>query len=276
MTIHSITKVLSLPLILMLAAMLYYGWSSGNQLSVYIVIPVSLLVALYTFHGVIDHWWLKKFPVPFDPKLKDWLTKHFPPYVLLDDEHKKKFEFRLSLYLNGRLFQSVGKEMRDVPEDIKCMVAAYGVNMTLGIDDYLIGDTDRIFLYKHPFPTPKFPFLHNVETDTEDGVIILSLEQLFNAVIRPDLYYNTAYHAYAEAIMFVNNKTEFPSFPEQTWSDIQNISGWNNETICRQTGLESVPLQAVHSTIFFTMPQKYKMILPEYYDRLSLAFNRKP
>jgi hypothetical protein len=275
-TIHSITKVLSLPLILILAAMLYNGWSSGNQLSVYLIIPVALLVALYTFHGVIDHWWLTKFPVPFDPKLKDWLTKHFPPYVVLDDELKKKFEFRLGLYINGRLFQSVGKEMRDVPEDIKCMVAAHAVNMTLGIDDYLIGDTDRIFLYKHPFPTPKFPFLHNVETDTEDGVIILSLEQLVNAIIRPDLYYNTAYHAYAEAIMFVNNKTEFPSFPEQTWSDIQNISGWNNETICRQTGYQSVPLQTVHSTIFFTMPQKYKMILPEYYDRLSLAFNRKP
>lgn len=276
MTIHSITKVLSLPLILILAAMLYNGWSSGNQLSIYLIIPVALLVALYTFHGVIDHWWLTKFPVPFDPKLKDWLTKYFPPYVVLDDELKKKFEFRLGLYLNGRLFQSVGKEMRDVPEDIKCMVAAHAVNMTLGIDDYLIGDTDRIFLYKHPFPTPKFPFLHNVETDTEDGVIILSLEQLVNAIIRPDLYYNTAYHAYAEAIMFVNNKTEFPSFPEQTWSDIQNISGWNNETICRQTGFQSVPLQTVHSTIFFTMPQKYKMILPEYYDRLSLAFNRKP
>jgi hypothetical protein len=275
-TIHSITKVLSLPLIFILAVMLYNGWSSGNQLSVYLIIPVALLVALYTFHGVIDHWWLTKFPVPFDPKLKDWLTKHFPPYVVLDDELKKKFEFRLGLYLNGRLFQSVGKEMRDVPEDIKCMVAAHAVNMTLGIDDYLIGDTDRIFLYKHPFPTPKFPFLHNVETDTEDGVIILSLEQLINAIIRPDLYYNTAYHAYAEAIMFVNNKTEFPSFPEQTWSDIQNISGWNNETICRQTGYQSVPLQTVHSTIFFTMPQKYKMILPEYYDGLSLAFNRKP
>ena len=256
--------------------MLYYGWSSGNHLSVYIVIPVALLVALYTFHGVIDHWWLTKYPVPFDPKLKEWLSNHFPPYQTMDDDLRHRFEYRLGLYLNGRLFQSVGKEMRDVPEDIKCMVAAHGVNMTLGMEDYLIGDIDRFFLYKHPFPSPRFPFLHNVETDTEDGVIILSMEQLVNAVIKPDLYYNTAYHAYADAVMYVNKKTDFPVFPEYTWTDLENISGWDKASICRQVGFENLPLLIVHATLFFTFPEKYKMQLPEYYDRLSLAFNRKP
>ena len=102
------------------------------------------------------------------------------------------------------------------------------------------------------------------------------MEQLVNAVIKPDLYYNTAYHAYADAVMYVNKKTDFPVFPEYTWADLENISGWDKTSICRQVGFENLPLLIVHATLFFTFPEKYKMQLPEYYDRLSLAFNRKP
>ncbi|MBK8348424.1 MAG: hypothetical protein IPL08_12655 [Saprospiraceae bacterium] len=123
------------------------------------------------------------------------------PYQQLHESDRSKFEYRMTLYIEGRLFSSVGSELRDVPEDIKCMVAAHGIEMCLGIDDYLIGDMDRIYLYKHPFPTPDFPFLHTVETNIEDGVIILSLEQLTNAVISPETHYNIGYHAYAEAFI---------------------------------------------------------------------------
>lgn len=263
-----------MPLILIATVMVYLGWSSGSRLSVFVIIPVGLLVVLYTFHGILDHWWLSRFPVPFDTKLKEWLTKNFPPYLKMEDASQKKFEYRLSLYINGRLFQSVGKEMRDVPEDIKCMVAAHGVNMTLGMDDYLIGDVDRIFLYKHPFPSPKYPFLHNVETDTEDGVIILSMEQLINAVIRPDQYYNTAYHAYAEAVVAVNKSLAFPHFSDDSWHDIEQISGWPKDWILQQTGFESLSLLLVHITLFFSMPERYKMLLPAQYQSLATTFNR--
>lgn len=273
MPIHSISKIIALPFVICIALMLYLGWDT--RISVWIIVPVAILVILYTFHGIIDHWWLSKYPLPFDPKLKEWLDKHFVPYQKMDGALRQKFEYRLGLYLNGRLFQSVGKEMRDVPEDIKCMVAAHGVDMSLGLDDYLIGDVDRIFLYKHPFPSPKFQFLHNVETDLEDGVIILSLEQLLNAVLRPDQYYNTAYHAYAEAIIGVCGISGFPDFDDLTWVSIEKITGWTKTSILRQTGFENISLPVLHTTIFFTMPERYQSELPEYYDTLSVLYNRK-
>jgi hypothetical protein len=275
MHIHSISKVLGLPIVLLTIGILYYTWSSNTQLSPYLVVPAILLVFLYVFHGPLDHWWLVRFPVPFEPKLKDWLEKYFLPYQKLDTDHKRKFEYRSSLYLDARLFKSVGSELRDVPEDIKLMVAAHGVYMCLALDDYLIGDMDRIFLYKHPFPTPEYPRLHTVETNIEDGVIILSLEQLTNAVLYPDDYYNIGFHAYAEAFVGVNDKILFPDCT-YTWEKIEEISGWNKDTLLTQTGLEELSLLPVHITLFFTKTIQYQKVLPVHYERFCIIFNQRP
>ena len=248
MHIHSITKVLALPLVLMGIVILYWGWNSGERLSILIMVPAVLLVVLYVFHGLFDHWWLSKFPIPFDPQLKSWLIKYFKPYGVMDAATQNKFEYRLGLYLNGRLFQSMGSEIREVPEDVKCMVAAHGVYMFLGKDDYLIGDIDRIFLYKHPFPSPDFPFLHNVEVNTEDGVIILSMEQLKNAVIDSSNYYNTAYHAYAESFLYTQKNIVYPDFTD-SWLVLENISGWPKELFHKQTGIGKVRIHYVFLSI---------------------------
>jgi hypothetical protein len=251
---------------------IYYGWYIGDGISVMIFVPIAFLVGLYVFYGPIDHWWLTKFPVPIDPKLKTWLTENFSPYRKMGLEMKNKFEYRLSLYLDARLFQSVGSEMRDVPEDIKCMIAAHGIYMTLGTDDYLLGDMDRIFLYKHPFPSPDFPFLHTVETNAEDGVIILSMEQVVFAVLNPEKYYNVAYHAYAEAFIFVHHEITFPDF-NNTWQAMEKISGWEQDFFYKQTGFEKLSLPAVNIALFFSHAEKYEAVLPELYFALAKIFN---
>ncbi|MBL0099828.1 MAG: hypothetical protein IPP49_07025 [Saprospiraceae bacterium] len=47
----------------------------------------------------------------------------------------------------------------------------------------------------------RIPFSAYNETNIEDGVIILSLEQLTNAVISPETHYNIGYHAYARHLL---------------------------------------------------------------------------
>lgn len=261
MKIHSISKVLALPLIVAALAILYYTWNTSQRLSVYIFIPVILLVVLYVFHGPLDHGWLKKFPVPLDPKLSEWLSRYFRPYAEMQELERQSFDQRMMLYLDGRLFQSVGSEMREVPEDIKCMVAAHGVHMTSNYKDYLIGEYDRVFLYKHPFPTPNHPFLHTVEVNHEDGVIILSLEQLTNAVLYPSDYFNIGYYAYGLAFMDVHKQIAFPDC-QNTWMKIEDITGWSREKITCVTGMEVMDLTAVHISVFFTHKAQYKSVLP--------------
>ena len=272
MRFHSLTKVLSFPLLAIAIFIFYINYDRPFEDKGYIFIPVVLLVVLYVFNGPIDHWWRTKYPVKFDEKLDEWLVRFFRPYNQMPEEIKTKFQNRLTIYMDARLFQSVGSEMKDVPHDIKCMVSAHGVYMTLQQDDYLIGDTDRIFLYKHPFPSPNHPFLHNVEYNAEDGVIILSLEQLSNAILQPETYYNIAYHAYAEA--FLNNTKQLITVDVQdSWSQIETISGWSQEQIQAQTGFSQLELLPVHITLYFSMPQQYQQELPNQYEQWKLIFN---
>ena len=257
--IHSITQVLAFPLIILAVAIMYFTW---GRLSVYVAVPVLLLVCLYVFHGVIDHWWLQKFTHGPEPQLREWLQKYFRPYAKFSHKQLQTFDHRLMLYLNGRLFQSVGSEMRAVPEDIKCMVAAHGVEMCLNYRDYLIGEYDRIFLYKHPFPSPNHPYLHSVEVNKEDGVIILSLEQLTNAVLFPEDYFNIGYYAYAEAFADVHASLVFPDC-EGTWTRIEEATGWSRERILALTGHEYLNLRSVHISVYFTHRDKYRAEFPE-------------
>jgi MtfA peptidase len=275
MQIHSFSKVLALPIIFITVVIMYFSYNKPSETSIFILIPVILLVAIYVFHGPLDHWWLSKFPLKFDQKLREWLQKYFEPYNQLDDEFKKLFETRLTLYMAGRLFQSVGAELRNVPEDIKCMVSAHGVMVGLGHKDYLIGDMDRIFLYKHPFPTPDIPFLHSVEVNTEDGVIILSLEQLTNAVLFPSDYYNVGYHAYAEAFLAVHKDLLYPDVTD-SWDLITKISNWDQQTILKQTGLESLNLRHIHITLYFSKPDQYKSNAPELFEKWKSIFRVHP
>lgn len=275
MQIHSISRLISTPFIILAVGIIYYSYTYDRQYSVYVFLPITILVAVYVFHGPLDHWWKTKYPIKLDPKLKTWLSSHFSYYNTLNEIELQKFEYRMGLYLDGRLFKSVGREQRDVPEDVKCMVAAHGIRMNMGHEDYLIGDMDRIFLYKHPFPSPSLPFFHNVETNVEDGVIILSLEQLTNTVLNPNDYYNIAYHAYAEAFIAIHKNYEYPDTADM-WEAIESISGFSKETLIKQTGLPALTLLPVHITCFFTFPSSYKSILPEYYERFSTIFRQKP
>jgi len=275
MQIHSISRLISTPFIVLAVGIIYYSYTYDKQYSVYVFIPITILVALYVFHGPLDHWWKTKYPIKLDPQLQAWLSSHFEYYTSLNTNDLQKFEYRMGLYLDGRLFKSIGAEQRDVPEDIKCMVSAHGIRMNMGHDDYLIGDMDRIFLYKHPFPSPALPLLHTVETNIEDGVIILSLEQLTNSVLYPNDYYNIAYHAYAEAFKGVNKNYQYPDITN-TWEGIARVSGFTREVLINQTGLPDLTLLPIHMTCFFTFSTAYKSIFPDFYDKFSTIFRQKP
>lgn len=270
MQIHSFSKTVAVPLAL-IAGYIAFVNKPITVNSVYVFIPVILLVVLYVFHGIIDHWWISKYPLKFDTKLDEWLQKYFPPYHRLNPEGLEKFKYRLTLYIEGRLFKSIGSEQRDVPYDIKGMIAAHGILIGLNTDDYLIGAMDRIFLYKHPFPTPDHQYLHNVEVNTEDGVIILSLEQVTGAITEPDKYYNVAYHAYAEAFHHIHVNIAYPDVSD-SWSGIETVSGWSKDEILKQIGLKSVKLLHVHITLYFSMPDKYKVVFPDKYREFSQIF----
>ncbi len=263
------------PLGLLLIYLGYQSFMTPNYpYSIYAGIPLVGLMVLYLFRPQIDYWWLSKYPVKFDEKLGEFLRERNPFYASLTGEEKTKFENRLSLYMEGRDFKAVGREQRDIPYDFKAMISAIPIELTMNKEDFLLGDMDRIFVYKHPFPTPGKPYLHTMETHVTDGVIILSLEHFSAAEKNPEEHYNVAWHAYIEAYLLIFKDDTSKIDHYASWDNIQAIGGFDEAGLLKYTGEKALDPLIVLLTLFKTRPTSFKENLPAAYADIKSFFEQ--
>jgi hypothetical protein len=275
MKIHSLSKVIAFPLVVITGFIILYTFSGyRSEHSIWIFVPVLLLVTIYIFHGVIDHWYLERNPIPIDAEMRAWFEKYTPYYNNLEPNEKVLFENRLSLYVNGREFKSVGtNELKDVPYDIQCIIASQVIKMTRGMSDYLLGDVDRIYLYKHPFPSPAYQFLHTVETHIEDGIILLSSEHALPGIVNPNQHYNIAMHAYAEAFIRIHPDKGYPNVSHHDWKDLEAVLHITREKLLKTIGFESCDVLIPHIVAFFDFPEAYRSKFNYEFNAFQKIFN---
>lgn len=274
MRIYSLSKVLALPVILIFFGIVYLEYGLRISTGYWILLPTVLGVFLFIFHGNIDFWYIKKYPIKLDKEVINLLEKYIPFYINLSQADKKKYRDRLSTYIAGRSFKSVGSELKDVPYDIRAMIATSAVQVGFYKDDILIGDFDRIFVYKHPFGSPRFKFLHTVETEVEDGVLIFSLEHMIPGITNPELYYNIGMHGYIEAYFKANPAATFPNKVIANWIDVLSISGHSQKHILATIGFENTDILVVLATCYFTYPEKFQERLPDLTKEFDLLFGK--
>lgn len=237
--------------------------------SVYLI-PLGISIAIVlVFKPQIDFWWYKKYPPRLDEPVIQWLVQHFPYFPPLSREDKSLFIDRLALYLEAREFKFMRKEAEDMPHDFQAMIAAHAVLMSMSNKDYLIGDFDRIICYPHAFPTPKFKFLHTVETHTEDGLILLSSEHLLLGVLKPQSFLNIIFYAFAEAIYFLNDYEGLPELPGDIWERIEEISGFSKPAISKLLGFDEPDPVYVLMSLFFSHKDRIKAALPDIYTSIE-------
>ncbi len=273
MRIHSLSRILSLPIALSILTVLYVSYELEYQNAmIWILFPLVIATAVVIFQGQIDFWWNERNPVPLDPPISDWLKKYDPYYTSLETNQRQNYDNRLVMYMQGRAFVSVGREHHDVPNDIQAIIASNAVKMLISKKDYLLGDMDRIYLYKHPFPTPRHQFLHTVETDIEDGVFIFSLEHLVPGMINPKEHYNIAMHGFAEAFQRVFPKEDFTYLDQITWDQIEEVGYHSKDKILKTIGFNQTDITTVAINHFFTHPRRFNLMIPAAYERLIRQF----
>jgi hypothetical protein len=276
MKIHSLSKIIALPFAVAFALVLLWTFESNYANVSYWLIPPFIAIAIiYIFNPQIDFWWHKRNPPPIDKSIINWVEKYSSYYKLLLVPDKIKFLKRLSIYLHGKEFSAMGQKEESVPEDIKAVVGHLCIQITMGQEDFMLEDFDRIILYKHPFPTPLKKFLHSVETHNEDGVIILSLEQLINGIMNSS-YYNTGMHAYVEAFVYKNQQKDYPEFDNDIWGKLEAISGMKMDRVNAILGFEQKDPLIVAINYFFCYPVNFNELEPKLYANLQSVFNQDP
>ncbi len=273
MRIYSLTKVLALPLVIIFVYILYLAKDNPySEKTWLLIIPTVLLTALYVFHGQINYWYLKRNPPPLDKPIVEWLTKYSRYYNSLGGDRKKLYEERLALYLEAREFTSIGVEKRGVPDDIKGIIGSIPVMMTMNDEDFLLGDYDRVFLYKHPFPSPEMKFLHTVETDHEDGVLIFSMEHLIPPLVNARQMYNIGCHGYAVAYLQQYPTKSILDVTESHIPNLEKISGFSMERVEEILGYKLTDLRPMAINYYFTFPVDMKSVTPDLYQKLDAIF----
>jgi len=274
MRIYSFSRVLALPLGIALAVLAYMEFMLYYDIVYWLLIPLIGVVILLIFSGQIDHWWNEKHPIPLTDQERKMITEFVPYYSTLSPSSKQTFEHRLSLYTGAREWKNVGgSELKDIPDDIKAVVASQAIMLTFHQEDYLLGDFDRIYTYKHPFPSPKFQFLHTVETDMEDGMILFSMEHLLVGITKPTQYYNIGMHGYAEAFLQQYPDLQYPNIDQVQWSHIEQIMGFSKEQILSVLGFEEADFMTMLIVCFFTYPANTKVVLHREYQQLEKVFS---
>lgn len=277
MRIYSFSRVLGLLFAIPFLAALYYTVEDRSTTSGFLLIFfAACLVAIYVMYGQIDYWWTKKYPIPLDPEILRWMNVYDRFYLSLRTEEERiKYRNRISLYVEAREFISVGSEHHSVPNDLQAVIASQAIQLCFHQKDLLIGDYDRVVLYKHPFPSPAKQFLHTMEVEHEDGVLIFSMEHAIPGIMHRKDHYNIVMQAYAEAFIRVNKKIDWPESSDFDWHSVEKISGFSMFIINETIGYEQKDYLPIMINLYFGFRDKFEELHPEIVRQLDFIFMNK-
>jgi len=264
MQIHSFTRFLAFPFIVAAGYVMYqnaidYYFSEAHS---WILLPlIVILVGLYILSPQIDFWWLQKFPIKIDSRIKSWLQERSSFYQGLSETERVKFEKRLSLFMRAKEFALMSPEKMEMPEDMKAIIATNAVQMSFHQDNFLLSGYDRIVAYPHPFPTPYYKHLHSVETEEVDGVILLCIDYVVHGMTVVDEY-NIALHAFAEAYLEKSKREDEVHVSDTDAALLPEISGIPMDKILKTIGFDHVDLVLVAIHHYLKYPNQFLTKLP--------------
>lgn len=275
MRIHSISNLLILPFAGLVAYILYRNFVSSDYLDPfnYLLLPALIaIVVLYLFGPQINHWWHKKNPPKLYSKITDWLEKYSTFYNGLSESNQERFRNRLSIYLESRSFTIMRDEPSNLPEDFKAIIAHNFIQLSFGFEDYLLDPYERVVVYNHAFPSPEKQFLHTVETNHEDGVLLFSLEHLVPGMLQKDKFYNIGMHGYIEAFMNKHSDIDWPALEDSIALRLELISNLTMKKVESILGFEIDNMQIIAINYFFTYPKRFAETLPGMYKKYQEIF----
>jgi len=276
MKIHSISKLIALPFEIAVVVILYLlFFEDMESLYPYLVPLVIFIVIIYTFSPKINYAWHKKHPPRVDQKLQKLIHKASPFFRNLSNGDRQKYLDRLSIFIYHKSYYMMRKEKEELPHDIKALIASNAITVTFNQDSYFFDKYDFFYAYQHPFPSPKRPELHSVESNFEDGVMIFDADQLFKSMVVGSSIFNIGMYAFAEAFLIENPTLDISMADEPDVILLSEHKKLALERIFIEIGYRDVYAKAVIVTLYFRYPSEIQRLYPEFYDLCVKTFGKQ-
>ncbi len=328
------SRALMFPFLLLLLYALYQVYLINafamNEVGIWEVVAIVsgiVSITLYFIGSELDWWWWRKNPPKLSNGFKLLLINHVPYYRNLSVENRKEFQNRVSLFFKAHEFMPMGaladqgmeetggyfdggssksaqeedKPVGRIPADIMLFVASSLIQMTFGMEKWLLKKTDQVVIYPRPFPSPQMPDLfHTNETFLEDKVIMFSAEQLLHYYNLGSRAYAIGLHEYANAFQQNHPEIKFPDLPPDFWEKAEAISGFSKTYLHEYMNLPAMDQvyaevgefeeeqkneyrkvqrlnpQHVAVTLFFTHSAVFKQQFPDLFQECVSIFNQDP
>lgn len=263
-----LTRWLYPPLALTAGYFLYDMYTTGDNNLAFILPAALLLAGVYVLGPQINFWWSSRYPPQLEKPALGFLEKYHDFYRSLGTEQAAEFRRRLILIRMAKDFKSQAQD--DMPEEVRLVYAANLAHLTFGLDEFLLPDYETVVVYPRPFPSPTYPkTFHASETFDEDGVLLFAARQLLNGFTQPEQFYNLCLHEQAVALMHSHPDWDWPTFGDDTWEHLSQISSFSREAITEWIGRPDVELTAVAIVHFLQFPRQMMTQMPGMYQQLS-------
>lgn len=274
MKIHSFARILAFPFIIVAGIILYLMFFEDRSDWYPYLIPVAVILAsIYAFYPKIDYWWHQKQAPGIPDKLKKLIYNASKPFRELDEKERQKFLDRLGIFMHHKDFYLMRKEKEALPEDIKALIAICAVTLGLFEEDWFFKKYDYFIAYQHPFPTPNKQYLHSVEVNHEDGVMLFNLDLLFQSMVLGTKAFNIALYAFAEAFLLARPLSDIAQMEEMDPKKLPAEGEYSYESIIHQIGYKEVYFKAILVALYFDVPELVEKNYPEYFDLCKKQFS---
>lgn len=210
------------------------------------------------------------------------LLRSFRYYNNLPPELKPRFLKRVSRFLESKEFRVAG-DMELKPEH-RILIAASAVQLTFGLDKYLLDHFNQIILYPKAYFSRQQQRVHKGEVNLR-GAIILSMEDFFFGYENETDGLNLGLHEMSHALqleVMVQGDYEaffghyFVKWQQEAELEFAKMKETDNPVLRDYATTNLAEFFAVCVENFFERPGDFKRMMPELYQRMTLLLNQDP
>ncbi len=266
------SRIVALPFFLLILVAGYFAFTVDSGYALWVIGPFMALVLVFVFSPQIDWWWYRQHPPQLPKKLLAFLEKYSRFYRELPPLEQNKFRERLALFPMAKDFKSQSED-GTVPEDIKMVVAACALPLTMHQSEFLLPKFETVIVYPKPFPSPQYPkHFHSSEIFEEDGVLIFAADHLLKGFMTPQQYYDIGLHEWARVWMLSMPNMVWPDLADDFWTQLTDMSRFPQEAIEKSINRPDVELLPAAMVHFFHFPTQFQQIAPAVFDQFQALF----
>lgn len=215
-----------------------------------------------------------------DENLYRFYEEYFSYFNTLDETWKKKFVQRCLHFIDAKLIYGADNFVPD--NKVKCIIAASAVQLTLGLDEWMLGHFDTIIVHPEEFHYKPTGQLSKGQTNI-GGYIHLSWKSFINGYLVPDDNINLGLHEFTHALRFnpINGSDQdyfiehyfnrWLAAANEAYADLRS----ERKTIFRKYGGTNLnEFMSVCIEHFFESPEEIKQAYPFLYYSTAILLNQ--